>query len=99
LYLSVYPPAEHTYRTTKKAGPIGRVVRPGSTSMFAGLRFINGYSPILPAGVSRAFKSAIHGEIDPEVAKRLLEQQAGPKGDLAKLGVDALAIAEEIEID
>src|SRR5207253_3217920 len=51
LYLSVYPPAESTYRIEKKSAPVGQLVRPGSTSMWAGLRFINGYSPILPAGI------------------------------------------------
>lgn len=99
LYLSVYPPAEHTYRVEKKPSPIGRVVRPGSTSMWAGLRFVNGYSPILGAGVARAFKFAIHGEIDPDIGRYLLEYQGGPQGDLAKLGVDAVSIAQEINVD
>ena len=99
LYLSIYPPVEHTYRMEKKPGPVGRIVRPGSTSMWAGLRFINGYSPIRPAGVARAFKVAIHGEIDPDVGRDLLEHQAGRAGDLAKLGVDAITIAQEIDVD
>ena len=99
LYLSIYPPVEYTYRMEKKPGPVGQIVRPGSTSMWAGLRFINGYSPILPAGVARAFKFAIHGEIDPDVGRDLLEHQAGREGDLAKLGVDAITIAQEIDVD
>jgi hypothetical protein len=72
LYLSVYPPAEFNYRTEFKRGPVGRVVRLGSTSMWAGLRFINGYSPILAGGVAREFKFAIHGEIDPDTGRRLV---------------------------
>ena len=36
-------------------GPVGQTLRPGSTSMWAGLRFINGYSPIRAAGVAREF--------------------------------------------
>jgi hypothetical protein len=99
LYLSIYPPAEHTYRVEKKPGPVGRIVRPGSTSMWAGLRFINGYSPIRPAGVAREFKFAIHGEIDADVGQYLLEYQAGAIGELATLGVDAITIASEIEAD
>ncbi len=99
LYLSIYPPVEYTYRMEKKPGPVGRIVRPGSTPMWAGLRFINGYSPIRPAGVARAFKVAIHGEIDPDVGRDLLEHQAGREGDLAKLGVDAITIAQEIDVD
>jgi hypothetical protein len=96
LYLSVYPPAEHTYRTTKKPGPVGQVVRPGSTSMWGKLRFVNGYSPILAAGVAREFKFAIHGEIDPDVGDDLLRDQSGA---LEQLGIDGLVVAREIATD
>jgi hypothetical protein len=99
LYLSIYPPPELSYRVEKKPEPIGQIVRPGSTSMWAGLRFINGYSPILPAGVARAFGFAIHGEIDPNTGKYLLEEQAGPRGELTQLGVDGIVVAREIEVD
>ena len=46
--------------------------------MWAGLRFINGYSPIRAAGVAREFATSIHGEINPEVGSNLLNRQAGP---------------------
>src|SRR5262249_9685167 len=46
LYLSVYPWAELTYCIANKPQPVGQTLRPGSTSMWASLRFINGYSPI-----------------------------------------------------
>src|SRR5262249_54361907 len=46
LYLSVYPWAELTYAMTNKPQPVGQTLRPGSSSMWAGLRFVNGYSPI-----------------------------------------------------
>ena len=49
--------------------------------MWAGLRFINGYSPILAAGVAREFKFAIHGEIDWTVGMHLLEELAKGEGD------------------
>ncbi|MGH8102532.1 MAG: hypothetical protein ACREIW_14640, partial [Chthoniobacterales bacterium] len=84
LYLSAYPPPERDYGVEKKSGPIGQIVRPGSTSMFARLRFINGYSPIRPAGVARAFSAYIHGEIDPSAADYLLQEQSGPNGRLAQ---------------
>src|SRR5207249_10375240 len=77
LYLSVYPPPENFYRVEAKPAPVGQVVRPGSTSMWAGLRFVNGYSPIRPAGVAREFASAIHGEADPDLANWLLQREAG----------------------
>src|SRR5882762_11320682 len=99
LYLSVYPTPATFYRVEAKPGPVGQIVRLGSTPMWAGLRFINGYSPIRPAGVARAFKVTIHGEIDSDVGRDLLEHQAGREGDLAKLGVDAITIAQEIDVD
>jgi hypothetical protein len=99
LYLSIYPPAEHTYRTTKKSGPVGQIVRPGSTSMFAGLRFINGYSPILADGIAREYKFAIHGEIQPDIGKWLVEWERGRGRLLALFGVDGIVIATESDVD
>ncbi|HEV2046476.1 MAG TPA: hypothetical protein VGQ95_07745 [Chthoniobacterales bacterium] len=99
LYLSVYPPAEDTYRVEKKSGAVGQTVRPGSTSMWAGLRFVNGYSPIRPAGVAREFDFAIHGEFNPHMAEYLLWSQAAPEGLLAQLGVDGIVVAWEADVD
>jgi hypothetical protein len=99
LYLSLYPWAEIAYPTETNPGPVGRVVRPGSTSLWAGLRFINGYSPILAAGVAREFKCTVHGEIDWSAGKYLLEQEAGPAGELAKLGVDGIVVARDIDFE
>src|SRR5262249_33752919 len=42
LYLSIYPWAELTYCISNKPGPVGQTLRPGSTSMWAELHFING---------------------------------------------------------
>ena len=99
LYLSVYPPPEANYRVEKKPRPVGRLVRPGSTSMWAGLRFVNGYSPIRPAGVAREFDFAIHGEINPHMAEYLLWSQAAPNGLLAQLGIDGLVVARGVDVD
>jgi hypothetical protein len=98
LYLSAYPPPEHAYRVERNAGPMGEVVRPGSTSMWSGVPFINGYSPIRPAGVAREFNFGIHGEIDFAVAKRLIESEAGEDGEMARLGIDGLIIAPEMRL-
>ena len=93
LYLSIYPEAESNYRLEKKAGPVGQLIRPGSTSMWAGLHFVNGYSPILPAGAAREFDFRIHGEINPHEAEYLVWNQSNPNGLLAELGVDGLVVA------
>jgi hypothetical protein len=98
LYLSVYPWAELTYCVANKPQPVGQTLRPGSTSMWAGLHFINGYSPIRPAGVAREFATSIHGEINPEVGTYLLNSQAGEGGELALLGVDGIVVARELDI-
>lgn len=96
LYLSIYPWAEEIYRIEAKPQPVGQILRLGSTSMWAGLRFINGYSPIRPAGVAREFHTAIHGEIDPAVGEYLLSDQADSDGQLALLGVDGIVVAREM---
>ncbi len=66
--------------------------------MWAGLRFINGYSPIRAAGVAREFATSIHGEINPDVGSHLLNQQAGKGGELELMGVDGIVVAREVDI-
>ena len=98
LYLSIYPWAELTYAMTNKPQPVGQTLRPGSTAMWSGLRFINGYSPIRAAGVAREFATSIHGEINPDVGTHLLNHQAGVDGELALMGVDGVVVAQEVNI-
>jgi hypothetical protein len=98
LYLSVYPWAELTYAVINQPRPVGQTLRPGSTSMWAGLRFINGYSPVRAAGVAREFATSIHGEINPDVGSRLLYHQAARDGELALMGVDGVVVAREVSI-
>jgi hypothetical protein len=99
LYLSVYPAPEHAYRLEKRPQPFGTTLRPGSTSMWAGIHLINGYSPIGPAGVSREFAFAIHGEIRPDIGNKLLEHESASDGILARLGIDGIIVANEDAID
>jgi hypothetical protein len=67
--------------------------------MWARLHFINGYSPIRPAGVAKQFYFSIHGEIDPGTARLLFIKEAGPNGLLSQLGVDGITIAQEMEFN
>jgi hypothetical protein len=99
IYLSVYPPPEEAYRLEKRADPFGTTLRVGSTSMWGGVRLINGYSPIRPAGVAREFAFAIHGEIPAWMGEYLLEYEGGPDGKLARLGVDGIVIANETALN
>jgi hypothetical protein len=100
LYLSIYPAPENAYRIELQPEPFGTIVRPGSTSMWGAVRFINGYSPIRPSGVAREFDSAIHGEISSARASAFL-QHANPANNyiLSVLGVDGIIIANEISED
>lgn len=95
LYLSVYPPPEFNYWVDSKSVPIGQVLRPGSTSMWAGVRLINGYSPIRPAGIARRLNSQTHGEIDPQIAAQMLEKEAGAEGELTRMGINGIIVARE----
>lgn len=95
LYVSFYPPPERDYRREVRPGPVGQTLRLGSASMWAGLHFINGYSPIRPAGVAREFATSIHGEIDENMALWLAEHEAQAGGLLDRLGIDGVIIASE----
>ncbi|MDP9004385.1 MAG: hypothetical protein M3N12_06285 [Verrucomicrobiota bacterium] len=95
LYLSVYPAPEAADNWEKKPAPFGTILRPGSTSMWGGIHLLNGYSPIRPSGVGREFDFAIHGEIGSELGHALLENESGPEGKLARLGVDGIIVANE----
>lgn len=95
LYLCIYPPPERFYRREAKIAPIGQTIRPGNTAMWAGLRFVNGYSPIRPAGVARELVTAIHGEVDPNLAEWLLPRQGGEDGLFARIGIDGIIVAKE----
>lgn len=98
LYLGIYPWTELTYCTAYKPQPVGQILRPGNAPMWAGLRFINGYSPIRAAGVAREFATSTHGEINPGAGSYLLNSEAGGDGELALLGVDGIVVAREAEL-
>lgn len=96
LYLSVYPPPEQVYRASAVSGPVGLVVRPGSSSMWGAVRLVNGYSPIRPAGVATQFDFQIHGELAPWSAEYFPIYEAGPNGLLRQIGVDGILVAREL---
>ena len=92
LYFAFYS-REEAY----KADPdLALLVRQGNMPMLAGVRMVNGYSPVHPAGFARVLG------IDSQVgfysrdtsALRLLEREAGPDGLLELMGVDGLVLAE-----
>lgn len=97
LYLSLHrePFFYHTVAANAPVG-FGATVRPGSTPLFApGLRFVNGYSPIMAAGVGRRLEMETHGFIPEPVVRQLAAEELGPDGLLARLGVDGLIVAAD----
>ncbi len=98
LYLSVYPPPETAANQRNHPAPVGQVTRLGSTSMWAGIRLVNGYSPIRAAGVGPAWTFYTHGEIDPGVAEYLLHFQGAPDELLALLGIDGILVDRAISL-
>ncbi len=91
LYLSLYDKVDEWYRDWQTPPDFGAVVRPGSTGMYAGVRTLNGYSPIMPPGVGRLWNMETHGSI-PEDTGRSLLPLAGHLGPLEWLGVDGILI-------
>lgn len=98
LYLSLYLEVDKNYAFGKTPPDFGAVVRPGSTGMFAGIRTVNGYSPIMPPGIGRAWDLETHGSISIDIARRLLAQEAGPGGQLERLGIDGLLVAHDFPV-
>ncbi|MGZ5004785.1 MAG: hypothetical protein ACXWG7_04420, partial [Chthoniobacterales bacterium] len=84
-----------TYRVGMTGAPFGAVVRPGSTSMFGGVRLVNGYTPIAPAGVARFFDCGTHGLINPAKVGEIVLPEAKAGGLLEKLGIDGIIVARD----
>ncbi len=99
LYLSLYREADRFYRAWQTPPGFGSVVRMGSTGMFAGVRLINGYSPIMSAGVGKELNLETHGNVPEEIGEKILAEDAGGKGGiLADLGVDGLMVAHDYRL-
>ncbi|HSH37515.1 MAG TPA: hypothetical protein VK993_01910 [Chthoniobacterales bacterium] len=92
LYLSLYRTPHLNYRAEQFEWSFGETVRPGSTSMFARVHLINGYSPIGPAGVARFFDFGTHGQINPAKVDEIVIPESGPDGLLADLGIDGIIV-------
>ncbi len=97
LYLSLYQPPPLFYRTDQTGWSFGAAVRPGSTSMFAGVHLVNGYSPVSPAGIGRLLDFGTHGNINPARVEEIVLPESGPDGLLAELGIDGIIVAWDFD--
>jgi hypothetical protein len=75
-------------------GSLGQAFRPGNAAMLAGIRMINGYSPIHPRGIGTMLPFETHGQMFPEAVRWVFAEGAGPGGVLATIGVDALVVSK-----
>jgi len=75
-------------------GSLGQAFRPGNSAMLAGIRMINGYSPIHPRGIGTMLPFETHGQMFPEAVRWVFAEGAGPGGVLATIGVDALVVSK-----
>lgn len=72
-------------------------LRPGNIPMYAGLEFINGYSPLGLAALKNVFRFNPHGPLEKEEdARRILARETGPHQLLEHLGVDGLVVREDV---
>jgi hypothetical protein len=98
LYLSLYRSPPQHYKVNQTNHWFGTVLRPGSTSMFAGVHMINGYSPVGPSGITRLLDFGTHGHINPPRAREIVLPEAAPGGLLEQLGIDGLIVAWDFEM-
>lgn len=70
--------------------------RPANTPMFANLRFVNGYSPMLPLGMHEVLGFDYLGYVSDGAAARLLVLETQRGALLEHMGVDAIVVHESL---
>ncbi len=82
----------------KRVLGVGEELYIGTTSSYAGLDFVNGYSPMGPLGLQDVFNWRFNGCFGDEAdAERVLTSEAGPDGLLRRMGVDGLVVSERFD--
>ena len=71
---------------------IGAELRPANLPMLAGLRFVNGYSPMGLDAMLGVFRFSVHGPMPVDHAQQMLVRESGPQQLLHHLGVDGLIV-------
>ena len=75
------------YATDSENGLLRRF---GNTAMYAGVRFVNGYSATAPQCLEKLFWLGWSGFISPPQARPWLKREASPDGLLQQMGVDGI---------
>jgi len=93
LHMSLY--LEEDLPTSRlPPGSLGQAFRPGNSALLAGIRMINGYSPIHPQGIGTMLPFETHGQMFPEAVRWVFAEGAGPNDVLATIGVDGLVVSK-----
>ena len=98
LYLSLYLEPYFRYRVWQTGTNFGAVVRPGSTSMFARVHLVNGYSPIMAAAIGRRLDMETHGWVGKAAGDQSLVPGSSEDELLKRIGVDGLIISFDYPI-
>ena len=97
-YLALYEPtdiyAPDAYGRYTRG--INAGLRPSNLPMFAGLHFINGYTPLGPEAMHDIFSFDIHGCVVPVMGRWLVHSQSAPMGLLHHFGVDGLVVPTRV---
>ncbi|HYC90146.1 MAG TPA: YfhO family protein [Thermoanaerobaculia bacterium] len=78
----------------RRARGVSAELRPGNIPMLAGLKFVNGYSPLGLAGLKNVFAVDPHGPMDAARAELFLREQSGERRLLQQFGIDGLIVPE-----
>ena len=87
-YLGVYSWDDMFAEAPRRTG-----LRIGNQGMLAGLNFVNGYSSMRKVPLAEVFGFGVHGDVHPQLTRRLLATEAGPGGLLDLMGVDGIVLA------
>jgi len=93
LHMSLYV-EEDLPSSRVPPGSLGQAFRPGNSAMLAGIRMINGYSPIHPRGIGTMLPFETHGQMFPEAVRWVFAEGARSGDVLATIGVDALVVSK-----
>ena len=73
---------------------MGEINRFANTAMYAGLSFVNGYTPMIPRQLGKLLATEWIGQISPADG-RFLKKEASPGGLLSQMGVDGLVLGPD----
>ncbi|MBL8149737.1 MAG: hypothetical protein JNN15_07400, partial [Blastocatellia bacterium] len=99
-YFSIYDYVDMFNPPLFQEEGFGTLIRPGSSSLYAGVEMINGYSPLSPSGINKVLHlGPVHGYLRREDQKEVLRVEVGSDGMLQLLAVDGLFLPVRFGLD